>query len=205
MRNNYLRDRAMRRGGRDRLTMREYRHDGRNPYGSRGGYVTSGRGRDRRMDYGYDSTERGRSDYRGYDRYDRRYDDERYDRNYEYDREYHRPMDYAYDGAEEDMEKEYEEKLHEWIKKLKKKDRFGLSKEDVMKKAKSMNVNFNDFDEDEFYAVYLMMVSDYKHIGNDPHIYLAMAKDWLMDDDVKMRGSDKICAYLYTIVLGEDE
>jgi hypothetical protein len=50
-----------------------------------------------------------------------------------------------------------------------------------------------------------MMVSDYKHIGNDPHIYLAMAKDWLMDDDVKMRGSDKVCAYLYTIVLGEDE
>ena len=200
MRNNYLRDRAMRRGGRDRLTMREYRHDGRNPYGSRGGYVTSGRGRDRAMDERYDSTEHSRGDYRGYDRYDGY--DERYDRNYEYDREYRR--DYR-DYAEEDIEKEYEEKLHEWIKKLKKKDRFGLSKEDVMKKAKSMNVNFNDFDEDEFYAVYLMMVSDYKHIGNDPHIYLAMAKDWLMDDDVKMRGSDKICAYLYTIVLGEDE
>lgn len=202
MRNDYLRDRAMRRSGRDRLTMREYRHDGRNPYGSRGGYVTSSRGRgyDRAMDERYDYAERGRSDYRGYDRYDGY--DERYDRNYEYDREYRR--DYR-DYAEDDMSKEYEEKLHEWIKKLKKKDRFGLSKDDVMKKAKSMSVNFEEFDEDEFYAVYLMMVSDYKHIGNDPHIYLAMAKDWLMDDDVKMRGSDKVCAYLYTIVLGEDE
>jgi hypothetical protein len=200
MRNDYLRDRAMRRSGR-----RDYRRDYRNPYGSRGGYVTSSRGRrdrayDRRMDYGYDSTERSRGDYRGYDRYDGY--DERYDRDYEHDREYRR--DYR-DYAEDDMSKEYEEKLHEWIKKLKKKDRFGLSKDDVMKKAKSMSVNFDEFDENEFYAVYLMMVSDYKHIGNDPHIYLAMAKDWLMDDDVKMRGSDKVCAYLYTIVLGEDE
>lgn len=208
MRNDYLRDRAMRRGGRDRLTMREYRHDGRNPYGSRGGYVTSSRGRrdrayDRRMDSGYDSTERGRGDYRGYDRYDG-YDERDY-RDYEYDREYSRHSDYAYDYAEEDMEKEYEEKLHEWIKKLKKHDRFGLTKDEVIKKAKSMSVNFDKFDEEEFYAVYLMMVSDYKHIGNDPHMYLAMAKDWLMDDDVKMKGSDKVCAYLYTIVLGEDE
>ena len=196
MRNDYLRDRAMRRSGRDRATIREYRHDGRNPYGSKGGYVMSRRGRDRAMDEGYDYPEHMRGDYR---RYDRRYDDERDYRGYEYDREHHRPYDYE----EEDMTHEYEEKLHEWIKKLKKHDRFGLTKEDVMKKAKSMSVNFDHFDEDEFYAIYLMMVSDYKHIGNDPHMYLAMAKDWLMDDDVAMRGSDKVCAYLYEIVLGE--
>lgn len=200
MANKYLRDRAMRRGGRrDRM-------DGRNPYGSRGGYVRDsrrGRGYDRAMDERYDYAERSRGDYRGYDRYDGY--DERYDRDYEYDREYRRPMDYAYDGAEEEMDKEYEEKLHEWIKKLKKKDRFATSKEDIIRKAKSMDVKFDEFTEDEFYAVYLMMVSDYKHVANDPHHYLAMAKEWLMDDDVEMRGSDKVCAYLYTIVLGENE
>ena len=195
MANKYLRDRAMRRGGRrDRM-------DGRNPYGSRGGYVRdsrSNRGYDRRMDYGYDYAERSRGDYRGYDRYNGY--DEAYDRDYEYDREH-----YGRDYAEEEIDKEYEEKLHEWIKKLKKKDRFASSKEDIIRKAKSMDVKFDEFTEDEFYAVYLMMVSDYKHVANDPHHYLAMAKEWLMDDDVEMRGSDKVCAYLYTIVLGETE
>lgn len=189
--NRYLQDRAMRRSGRDE----------RNPYGSRGGYVRDsrrGRGYDRNMDYEHDYAESSRGDYR---RYDRRYDDEAYDRNYEYDREYHRPMDYA----STDMDKEYEEKLHEWIKKLKKKDRFASSKDDIIRKAKSMDVKFDKFTEDEFYAVYLMMVSDYKMVANDPHHYLAMAKEWLMDDDVEMTGSDKVCAYLYSIVLGETE
>ena len=201
MHNKYLSDRAMRRSG---------HRDYRNPYGSRGGYVRDradmesdmarGRryGRDRAMDERYDSTEYGRSDYR---RYDRRYNDEAYDRDYEYDREHRRPMDYA----EEDMDKEYEEKLKEWIKKLKKKDRFSSSKDDIIRKAISMDVKFDKFSEDEFYATYLMMVSDFKHVANDPHHYLAMAKEWLMDDDVELTGSDKVCAYLYTIVLGETE
>ena len=196
MRNKYLRDRAMRRSG---------RRDYRNPYGSRGGYVRDradmargrGRGYDRAMDERYDSTEYGRSDYR---RYDRRYNDEAYDRDYEYDR-----VLYGRDYAEEDMDKEYEEKLHEWIKKLKKKDRFATSKDDIIRKAVSMDVKFDKFSEDEFYATYLMMVSDFKHVANDPHHYLAMAKEWLMDDDVELTGSDKVCAYLYTIVLGETE
>lgn len=194
MRNKYLSDRAMRRG-----------RDSRNPYGSRGGYVRDsrrGRGYDRAMDERYDYAERGGSDYR---RYDRRYDDERDYRDYEYDREHRRTMDYAYDYAEDDMDKEYEEKLKEWIKKLKKKDRFATSKDDIIRKAQSMDVKFDRFSEDEFYAVYLMMVSDYKHVANDPHHYLAMAKEWLMDDDVELTGSDKVCAYLYTIVLGETE
>jgi hypothetical protein len=191
MHNKYLRDRAMRRGGRDM----------RNPYGSRGGYVRDSRmnrGRDYEMDYGHDYPERGRSDYR---RYDREYRDERDYRDMEYDREYNRNYhDEAYDGEGKD----YEHKLHEWINKLKKKDRFGSSKDDIIRKAKSMDVKFDKFDEDEFYATYLMMVSDYKHVANDPHHYLAMAKEWLMDDDVELTGSDKVCAYLYTIVLGEE-
>lgn len=196
MRNKYLRDRAMRRSGR-----RDYQSDMRNPYGAKGGYVRDsrrGRGYDRAMDERYDYAERGGSDYR---RYDREYRDERYNRDYEYDREYSRNNDYAYDGES----KEYEQELKEWIKKLQRKDRFGSTKDDIIRKAKSMDVKFDNFDEDEFYATYLMMVSDFKHVANDPHHYLAMAKEWLMDDDVEMTGSDKVCAYLYTIVLGETE
>lgn len=198
MRNKYLSDRASRRMGRDR----------RNPYGSRGGYVRDredmARGRNRRydraMDERHDYAEYDRGDYR---RYDREYEDERDYRDYEYDREHRRDYEYEEDYASE--KKDYEKKLKEWIQELKRKDRFGSSKEDIIRKAKSMDVKFDDFDEDEFYAVYLMMVSDYKHVANDPHHYLAMAKEWLTDDDVEMTGSDKVCAYLYTIVLGETE
>lgn len=201
MRNRYLSDRAYRRSRMSR--------DERNPYGSRGGYVSSRRMRDRGMDYNYSMPE-----------YDSRYDY----RGSEYPREHSRPMqyelygvggmrprmdydygyDYGYDYAKE-SEKEYEKDLHEWVEKLKKYDRFGWSKEQVIQQAKDMGVKFSDYDEMEFYATYIMLMSDFKKIGNDPYIYLSMAKEWLEDDDVEMKGSEKLCAYLYTIVLGEEE
>lgn len=40
---------------------------------------------------------------------------------------------------------------------------------------------------------------------NDPHHYIVLAKEWLEDDDVQRRGSEKLCAYLYSIVLGKDD
>ena len=79
----------------------------------------------------------------------------------------------------------------EWMPEINRKD-------DIIRKAISMDVKFDKFSEDEFYATYLMMVSDFKHVANDPHHYLAMAKEWLMDDDVELTGSDKVCAYLET-------
>lgn len=213
MNNRYLQDRAYRRG----MSMR----DGRNPYGSRGGYVTSrrGRGRDRAMDYEHDYPERD-------SRYiDRNYDQHHYPRNnmgsQQYG-EYPRHMDYEmygygiggirpmyhdgmYDYASKDVEKEYKEDLQEWTEKLKRHDIFGLQKHQVIEKAKQMGVRFDKFEEDEFYAIYLMLISDYKQVSNDPHYYLALAKEWLEDDDVAMKGSDKVCAYLYAIVLGEED
>ena len=201
MRNRYLSDRAYRRSRMSR--------DERNPYGSRGGYVSSRRMIDRGMDYNYSMPE-----------YDSRYDY----RGSEYPREHSRPMqyelygvggmrprmdydygyNYGYDYAKE-SEKEYEKDLHEWVEKLKKYDRFGWSKEQVIQQAKDMGVKFSDYDEMEFYATYIMLMSDFKKTGNDPYIYLSMAKEFLEDDDVKLKGSEKLCAYLYTIVLGEEE
>jgi sporulation protein YabP len=146
MRNDYLRDRAMRRDS------RRGRRDMRNPYGSRGGYVRDSRGRRDRadMDYRYG---RDRNDYtEHYDRYDSRYDrydgyDERDYRDYEYDRYDSR---YDRDYAVDEMEKEYMHELNEWIAKLKKKDRYKLSEPEVIKKAKDMGVKFDNFDEKEF-------------------------------------------------------
>ena len=216
--NRYLQDRAMRRN----------MQDGRNPYGSRGGYVSSrrsrgGRGRDRAMaDYNY-GAERDRG-------YDMRYDREpmRADGHYPMERygEHNRPMqyemygiggmrpmndygyDYNYDYAGYDYAKEneeYKKDLKKWIEKLKAKDRFGWNKEQIIQKAKEMGVKFEDYTEEEFYATYLMMVSDYKNVSNDPHMYLVLAKQFLEDDDIAMKGSEKLCAYLYEIVKGGEE
>lgn len=176
----------------------------------------SGRGRDRgyypmdEYDYTPEHTSRNRSSMRG-----SRYADERYDMEYEQPRERrgiydYNMMDYrgdyrrGRDYADDDYDKEYEEDLQDWIEKLKKKDRFGQTKDQVIQKAREMRVDFKDYSEDEFYAIYLMQVSDYPSISNDPRIYMNMAKQWLEDDDIAVDPSEKVCKYLYEIVLDED-
>lgn len=204
--------------------------DGRNPYGSKGGYVRDHGGNDYAMDYRNDYAERDRRhDYRGNSDY--RYED--YARGGQYYGEYHRPMgyemngyaminpdyargnrgrDYNYDYGRDyerdygDMEKEYEEDLHKWIKKLEKMDtRIRVSKQQVINQAKNMNIKFKDYDEDEFYATYLMIISDFPNVSNDYNVYIGMAKNWLEDKDAKIQGSDKLCTYLYEIVLGKSK
>lgn len=189
MDNRYLRDKARRRRRRSRDMMH---HD----------YARSRRGRYDRTEYGY--MEDNRSDYRSMD--------STYDRYHEHGGQYMYPTAYGVghyiygpDGKDYDDAHEYHKELESWIHSLKREDRFGLPKEEVLKKAKDMGVRFHDYDEAEFYAVYLMLISDFKHIANDPHQYLAMAKEWLEDKDAKRQGSEKVCAYLYTIVLGEDD
>ena len=113
------------------------------------------------------------------------------------------PQDYAMRYHDYDSEKEWYKELEHWTEKLKKKDRFHIKKEDVISSAKQMGVKFEEFSEEEFYAVYLMMVSDYKAVANDFRSYLNMAKEWLMDDDIEVSPSEKLCIYYYEIVKGE--
>ena len=173
--NRYLRDRANRRSMAQR--------DGRNPYGSRGGYVTSSRrGKDRA--------------YMNYDNY-RGGDNRMRDRNYNYD--------YGYDYASEDMEKEWEEDLKKWREELKRYDRFNISKEQIIQSAKQMGAEFDKYNEEEFLTTYYMVMSDYPQITNEPHIYISLAKDWLEDKDSKLKGSEKLCAYYYEVINGGEE
>lgn len=192
MDNRYLRDRARRRARR----MRDRAYD----------HARMRHGRD------YARYDRSESDFMGTYRADSRNMDSRYDRHYESGGQYMHPTAYEVghyiygpDGRDYDDSNEYHKELEEWIRNLKRYDRFGLPKEEVLRKAKEMGVKFHDFDEAEFYAIYLMHISDYPKNANEPHTYLSMAKDWLEDKDAKRRGSEKVCAYLYAIVLGEDE
>lgn len=197
------------RSGRNRVRVSGYNRsntDGRNPYGSRGGYVRDheGSGNHGGSDYTRGSRNNMNNDYRMNDRRMR-------DRNYDYDDEEEMMQDEAYydyadynDYAEEDMMKGYEEDLKKWIKKLMKKDKFKLPKQEVLKKAEEMNIEFEEFSEEEFYAIYLMLVSDYPNIADNPHTYIVMAKQFLEDDDVNVDPSEKVCKYLYEIVLNEE-
>ena len=223
--NNYLRDRAMRRD----MQMR----DGRNPYGSRGGYVSSRRGRrggmrDREMaDYNYGS-ERDR----GYDsRYGR--GGRNQDGHYPYEQygEHHRPMDfemygygiggirpmdyarggmdygydYGYDYGSEDMEKEWKEHLKKWCEELKRYDRFNMPKDQIIQTARQMGVRFDNYNEEEFLTAYYMVMSDYPQVANEPHTYLSLAKDWLEDKDSKLKGAEKLSAYYYEVINAGEE
>ena len=193
-RERYMRDRVERRMRRNRRG-RDYGY----PMDYRGSYPeydyrgNSTRGRDRHYNEEY---------YMGNERYDEPYRDYGYDMRGDYRGDYRRGMR---DYADDDYDKEYHEDLMDWQNKLKKYDRFGLNKEQAIQKAKSMKVDFKDYDEDEFYTIYLMHVSDYPTIANEPNTYLAMAKAWLEDKDLDIEPSEKVCKYLYEIVMADEE
>lgn len=163
-------------------------------------------------DYRYNRDSR---DYR----YNRDYREDMYNDNYRdghmpydnyvlksgyYDREqrYH-PYEYERDRREYDGNDEWEKDIKEWCNELKRYDIFNLTKEEIIKKAKEMNVKFDNFDENEFITTYYMLISDFPNVATSPQFYLSLAKMWLNDKDVKLKGSSKLCAYYYTIVKGE--
>lgn len=212
--NRYLRDRAMRRMDRASGRRGSYNisgnYDRRNPYGSAGGYVRDsesrgGRGGNRgnSNDYNMDYERTNRNGNRG-----------DYSSDYNYGSDYHYGynmgapiMDYnRYDRkAERDEEDEYYKELERWTNKLKRKNKFNINENQVMEMAKRSNLSMKDYDEKEFYATFLMMVSDYGKVSSDPQMFVEMSKAFLEDDDTELKGSEKLCKYLYAIVLDDDE
>lgn len=234
--------------------------DGRNPYGSRGGYVVSGRSRrDRargRNDYEshnaeYDSNygaDYGTGEYNPRDSvYGRElygyYGDTPFEirRNYpmrdrEMDMNYDREMDYARGGRGRDRNMDYgdyarggrrdygydyrmdygedetmlsKEELEEWTKELMEdfdtREKEMFKKEKIMKRAEDLGIKFDHFKPEEYYATVVMLYTDYKKtLGtSNVDIYLRLAKDWLMDDDVEMKHGEKLAAYYDNVVMAE--
>ena len=171
------------------------------------------------MDYNYGNTERdGRYNDRNYSMPM----DTRYDMAYQQYRQPSRPMDFAmygygiggirpmnydygYDYASEDMEKEWKEHLKKWQEELKRYDRFNMPKDQVIQNGRQMGATFKDYNEDEFYTTYLMIVSDYKKSISDPHIAILQSQEWLEDEDSKLKGSEKLCAYYYEVINAGEE
>ena len=100
-------------------------------------------------------------------------------------------------------ENRYMEEMDKWCEKLERYDRFDMPKREIIRTAEEMGVHFEEYDEDDFLCVYYMLMSDFPKITNEPHTYLAMAKDWLEDEDAKLKGEEKLIAYFCHIVKGE--
>jgi hypothetical protein len=144
-------------------------------------------GRGGRRDYGYDMrgdyASRGRRDYADYG------------------------YDYGYDYGE-DSERLTEEELEHWCKKLKgqldEREKQMFSKEAISQKAKQMGKQMKDFSEKELEVATLMIYTDYKKsIGQNPDLAIKLAFDWLTDEDVAVKGGEKLAVYYDCIVEGE--
>lgn len=174
-------------------------------YGSRRDYADmyygerrSGRGRDGANYYPIEAMGR----FEGYYGMPQDYESGRNmrDRNADYD---YYPM---YDGH--NVEYLSEEDLEHWTKKLMEevddKDKAFFSKETLKKKAEEMGVKFDKFIFEELLVTTLMMYTDYcKTLGKaNMALYISLAKDWLEDDDVAVKGAEKLATYYDYIVEG---
>ena len=210
--------------------MRRRMTDGRNPYGSRGGYITSRDPRDRRrmrrnmrdrammggedytheeeMGYEYDRPEMRDGHYEPIEimgRFKGYYGDDDYARmgrgRGRIDYNYGRDYGYDYGGGMLDKED-----LEEWTEKLKHevedKDKQFFTHENIRQKADQMGIKFDKFSFEEFMVTVLMMYTDYcKTLGTaNMDLYFRLAKDWLADEDVAVRYGEKLATYYDTIV-----
>lgn len=235
MRNDFesRRDMAMRRRSMRDMARREREmRDGRNPYGSRGGYITSRdpRRRDRGMedmthgmDYnygdmrGYDGNYdmRGRMDYNSYpfevrgefDMARRRNSRGQYMSDGHYP--YYEPMymDYGY-GDYASGEKLSEEDLMEWYedlcKQIPEQYKHLYKRENIENVARQMNVQFEMFRPMDLVDATLMIITDYHDIVDysDVHKAVAGGLAFLKDPDSKLKGSEKLSAYYDSVING---
>lgn len=122
-----------------------------------------------------------------------------------------RGRDYSYDYAGDFGENLTKEELEHWKKRLMEevedKDKQFFTRENLSNKARQMGVDMKKFNEDEFMLTALMMYTDYcKTLGTaNMDTYLRLAKDWLEDKDVAVKGGEKLAVYYDCIVEGEDD
>lgn len=192
--------------------------DGRNPYGSRGGYV-----RDRRNDYEEDYA-RGRrdrgmdyenqmdynrvyGDYRSYDIGDMAREYNRRDRNEDY-ANYHDYRRRDYGKPEMFSHKDMET----WKSMMKNEDGtrgVHFREEQVKRACEQAGIDCEEFGEDVFCLAMNMMYSDYckvaKKYGVDrPEYYADLAKAFLRDKDFDGKPEEKLYLYYKAIVEQDD-
>lgn len=194
--------------------------DGRNPYGSRGGYVVS----HRRRDYGR------MDDYVRNPEYDSRYSDmssqrQMFERDghygkrdYEYDRDYDNvrrvgsfEYDTYYDGRDYGQSEYFlsSRELKEWAKDLmdevKPEHRTTFDRANFETRARELGLDNKEYTLDELYVATLMAETDYgetlsKYGANKLDTMICMGKDFLIDPDSDLRYGEKLASYYFNVV-----
>ena len=113
--------------------------------------------------------------------------------------------DYGYDYGGDFGESLSEEELKKWQKslmgELDEREKQMFRKEAIIPKFKQMGIEMKDFNEDELYTLTLAKYLDHKHtIGQNPDMAIKIAKDAMMDQDAKYKGSEWLCVYFDTFV-----
>ena len=103
-----------------------------------------------------------------------------------------------------------EKELDHWCEKLKKQlddqEKQMFHKDIISQKAKQMGMQMKGFGEKELEVATLMTYTDYKKtIGKNPDMAIRLAYDWLTDEDVAVKGAEKLAVYFDEIVEGGDE
>ena len=175
-------------------------HDGRNPYGSRGGYVRDYTHEDmRRMDYD-DYSMRDRTRGRDYATY--------HDGYYHDDYDYRRPMMRDYGEPEFFTKRDIEA----WEAEMKNEDGTRgahFRAEQVKRACEQAGIDCEEFGNDVFALAMNMMYSDYckvakKYSTDRPEFYADMAKAFLRDKDFDGKPEEKLYLYYKGIVEKDD-
>lgn len=196
--------------------------DERNPYGSRGGYVVSRRGRDygRMDDYGRTSEYRtghsdmsssrsrmerprdyGEQDYE----WDRDYGDVRRVGSFEYDT-YYDGRDY---GSEYRLSsRELKEWARDLLDEVKPEYRQSFEKENFERKVREMGIEPREYSMEELYVATLMAETDYnktmsKYGINNLDTAIMMGKEFLEDEDSDLQYGEKLGSYYFNVVCVE--
>lgn len=121
-----------------------------------------------------------------------------------------RDYGYPYDDYGDYGETLSEKELEHWCEKLKKQlddqEKQMFHKDMISQKAKSMGMQMKDFGEKELEVATLMVYTDYKRtIGKNPDMAIRLAYDWLTDEDVAVKGAEKLAVYYDCIVEGGED
>lgn len=205
--------------------LREMRGDGRNPYGSRGGYVTSRDPRHRRDRGEYDEPYMDYPRERDARHNRREYEQEPYAKmrgNFEYDR-YDYGDDYDYDDDmrgrrggrdyDDDMDdKLTKQEMKEWEKDLVNDDGSRgahFTDEQIDQAARSIGIEPKEFGDGVLCVITNSMYADYcsaaRKFGVDRiEFYIELAKAFLKDKDFDGDGAEKAFLY-YTFIVSQDD
>lgn len=122
--------------------------------------------------------------------------------DYGYRRDY--GYDYGYDYGDYGESLSTEE-LHKWQKKLMEqldeREKQMFRKEAIIPKFKQMGIEMKDFNEEELYTLTLAQYTDHKHtIGQNPDMAIKLARDFMIDEDSNVKGSERVAVYYDTFV-----